>query len=69
MIWQPVIDAVYMGANRYTGYVPKSIKLTLKCGHEQHRKASQGAPLKARCKDCEREASRLSSQDGRGAAE
>jgi hypothetical protein len=54
MIWQPVTDAQYMGASRYTGYVPKSIRLTLKCGHEQYRKASQGAPLKARCRDCER---------------
>jgi hypothetical protein len=50
-----VTNSDYVGACRYTGYIPKSIKLTLECGHEQHRKASQGVPVRANCKDCDRE--------------
>jgi hypothetical protein len=46
----------YTGACRYTGYVHKTIKLTLDCGHENYRKASQGVPMKARCRDCARTA-------------
>ena len=45
----------YFGACRYTGYIDKSIRLFLECGHEQTRKASQGVPQKARCRDCERD--------------
>lgn len=45
----------YVGGCRYTGYIDKSIRLKLVCGHEQVRKASQGVPHKARCRDCERE--------------
>lgn len=51
---RPVKTFSYTGACRYTGYIPKSIKLTLECGHEQHRKASQGVPKRAHCRDCER---------------
>ncbi len=50
-----VLSHEYVGACRYTGYVPKSIKLTLECGHEMWRKASAGAPQKARCHECERD--------------
>lgn len=53
MILQTVVKFEYTGACRYTGYVARSIKLTLKCGHETFRKASAGVPLKARCKECE----------------
>lgn len=53
-IYQRVTDIAYVGACRYTGYVAKSLKLHLACGHEQYRKASQGVPLKAKCRDCER---------------
>lgn len=37
--------------NPHPGY-PCSIALYLECGHEQHRKASQGVPKKARCFQC-----------------
>lgn len=50
----PVISHEYTGACRYTGYVDKTIKLTLACGHEQYRKASAGVPQKAHCRDCAR---------------
>jgi hypothetical protein len=63
IVWQPVSAHEYVGACRYTGYVDKTIRLTLACGHEQYRKASQGAPLKARCRDCERASLAISSQD------
>lgn len=56
MILQPVKNIEYVGACRYTGYVARSIKLILACGHETTRKASQGVPKKARCKECERAA-------------
>jgi hypothetical protein len=55
MIFQRVMDHEYTGAFRYTGYIARSIKLTLFCGHEQVRKASQGMPIKARYRDCEYE--------------
>ncbi len=51
---QHVIDSEYVGACRYTGYIPRSLKLTLRCGHEQYRKASQGVPKRARCAECEK---------------
>lgn len=54
MIFQPVTKAEWVGACQYTGYIAKTIKLTLKCGHENYRKHSQGVPRKARCRDCER---------------
>ena len=55
MILQPVQKFEYVGACRYTGYIAKSIWLTLACGHEQRRKASQGVPRRARCVECERQ--------------
>ena len=55
MILQPVTTHEYVGACRYTGYINKSIKLTLGCGHEQTRKASAGVPARARCIECERD--------------
>jgi bacterioferritin-associated ferredoxin len=60
---QSVTASEYVGACRYTGYVDKSIRLTLACGHEQYRKASQGIPVKARCRDCERAAAALPLED------
>jgi hypothetical protein len=54
MIFQPVMSHEWVGASRYTGYTDKSIRLTLACGHQQTRKASQGLPMKARCRECER---------------
>jgi hypothetical protein len=56
MIFRPVTAHEYVGASRYTGYVARSIMLTLACGHQQFRKASDGIPHKARCRDCERRA-------------
>lgn len=44
----------YVGASRYTGYIPRSIRLVLECGHDQFRKASQGVPKRANCRECER---------------
>jgi hypothetical protein len=49
-----VIKSEYVGACRYTGYVARSIRLTLACGHEQVRKASAGIPMKAKCPECAR---------------
>lgn len=48
-----VIDIEYTGACRYTGYIPKSIRFTLDCGHQLHRKASQGIPQRAKCRECD----------------
>lgn len=59
MIFRIVTHFDYVGACRYTGYINKSIKLKLECGHEQRRKASGGVPRKARCKDCERRACKV----------
>jgi hypothetical protein len=56
MILQLVTEHEYCGACQYTGYIDKAIRLTLKCGHEQTRKASQGVPRRARCRDCEKAA-------------
>lgn len=56
MVFRPVKNFEYVGACRYTGYIARSIRLFLECGHEQVRKASQGIPRKARCRDCERAA-------------
>jgi hypothetical protein len=42
----------WTGACRYTGYQNRTIKLTLECGHHNYRKASQGAPQRARCREC-----------------
>lgn len=53
-MFKAVANFEYAGACRYTGYVDKSIKLTLECGHELWRKASQGVPKRARCVECER---------------
>lgn len=53
MIFKRVIKSQYCGACRYTGYVHKSIRLHLECGHEQYRKRSAGTPGKARCPNCE----------------
>ena len=44
----------YVGACQYTSNVPRTIRLTLECGHESFRKASAGVPKRARCKDCVR---------------
>lgn len=54
MILRAVRNHEYVGACRYTGYIDKSIRLHLECGHEQARKASQGVPARARCIECER---------------
>lgn len=59
MIFRPVINSEYVGASRYTGYIAKSIRLDLQCGHNQYRKASQGVPRQARCRECERAAEAL----------
>lgn len=53
-----VVKYEYVGACRYTGYIAKSIHLTLECGHEQFRKASQGVPLRAKCLECTKQQKR-----------
>ena len=53
VVMRRVVKSEYVGACRYTGYIAKSIQLTLECGHEQFRKASQGIPLKAKCRECQ----------------
>jgi len=58
-----VLSYEYVGACRYTGYLDKSIKLTLDCGHEMTRKASAGHPQKARCYYCERDAPRMTKSE------
>ena len=45
----------YVGACRYTGYVAKSVRLHLSCGHEMVRKASAGIPRRAKCYECTRD--------------
>ena len=45
--WKKVTDYAEMKAS--TGY---SVILTLECGHQVGRKASQGIPKKARCPLC-----------------
>lgn len=56
MILRQVTASRYGGASRYTGYKRSRIFLKLECGHEQSRKASEGCPMRARCRDCERTA-------------
>lgn len=52
---QKVVSFNYVGACRYTGYIDKSIELILECGHGQpFRKASQGVPRTANCRECDR---------------
>lgn len=52
--WRRVKGLEYVGACRYTGYLAKTARLTLTCGHELYRKASVPIPEKARCIECER---------------
>ena len=47
-----VVSSEFCGACRYTGYVARTIHLTLECGHEVYRKASAGIPRKAKCREC-----------------
>lgn len=54
MLMQAVKSIAYTGASRYTGYIAKTIQLTLVCGHQQYRKASAGVPARANCRECER---------------
>ena len=44
MILKRVKKHGYVGASRYTGYIARSIRLILECGHDQYRKASQAFP-------------------------
>ncbi len=53
MTLRKVAKFEWTGACRYTGYVAKSVILTLSCGHEIVRKASQGIPRRAHCRHCE----------------
>jgi hypothetical protein len=59
MIFRKVVKSEHVGASRYTGYIDKSIRLTLECGHDVTNKASsyegigKHIPEKARCRDCE----------------
>lgn len=64
MILRTVKSHEYVGASRYTGYIDKSIRLYLECGHDQARKASQAVPARARCIECERRGPATPSQDG-----
>jgi hypothetical protein len=52
-----VMNFDYVGACRYTGYNARSVRLTLECGHTTTRKASDGVPMRAKCRDCEHLAS------------
>jgi hypothetical protein len=54
-----VTNLEYCGASRYTGYVDKTAKLTLECGHVRHQKASQTVPVRARCSECEADETNL----------
>lgn len=47
-----VVDIEYVGGCRYTGYVDKTAKLILECGHTEYRKASVPVPIKVKCKKC-----------------
>ncbi len=54
-IMRKVIGSEYVGACQYTGYIDRSIRLDLECGHQMFRKASAGVPLKAKCHECTRD--------------
>lgn len=58
--WCAVTALEYVGASRYTGYIAKTARLTLACGHQLYRKASAPIPSKARCIECERNVERRS---------
>ena len=51
-----VTKSAPIGGSRYTGYVAKSIEMSLDCGHKAYRKASDGIPRRARCRECARAA-------------
>ena len=53
MILRKVLNFNYVGACRYTGYNAKSVRLQLECGHTITRKASDGVPMRAKCRECE----------------
>lgn len=63
-----VVNHRFVGGCRYTGYVDKSIRLFLACGHDQQRKVSQGVPARARCVECERENNKTPNADVTGLA-
>ncbi len=54
MIFERVTKIEHVGACRYTGYVARSLRLTLECGHQRTQKASQYVGQFARCRECER---------------
>jgi len=54
-IMRDVTSHEYCGASRYTGYVARSVRLFLSCGHESVRKSSQGVPRRAKCHECTRD--------------
>jgi hypothetical protein len=45
-MFRRVVDSYYYGSGS------RSIKLTLECGHDAFRKASQGIPMRVQCRDC-----------------
>ena len=52
LVMRRVVKSEWVGACRYTGYIAKSVRLILDCGHEIVRKASQGIPRKSKCREC-----------------
>lgn len=50
-----VTNTDYVGACRYTGYIDKTARLTLDCGHQKYQKASQRVPQRTNCVECDRE--------------
>ena len=56
MLYRKVASFEWVGASRYTGYIAKSIRLDLECGHKTYRKASAGIPNRAHCRECEHDA-------------
>lgn len=51
--FREVLKVEWTGASRYTGYIAKSLRIQLKCGHELFRKGSQGIPKgRCRCREC-----------------
>lgn len=56
MMFRNMVSAEYCGASRYTGYVARSVRIKLECGHELIRRASEfGTQSKFHCRDCDRQ--------------
>ena len=64
-IWRKVIGYErYSPTNNPYPLYPCSLVIKLECGHELHRKMSEGVPKKAACWECERQRESEALQSG-----